>query len=209
MRFKQWMSVLATAPLILSLAGAAHAAPDGNASQRRIVLSGKGTGVFERREGALVHKPSGMSFPLEVGQAKRVSERIFSDDGDYVGVRYGIPLSDGATARVLIGMVALPGMTAREHYLSRRAVVLNRIARPETLLEGPLADLDFDNFSGRFTNGRMVEGLITAQFGNWGVRAETEYPADRQVEAHKAVEAFLLALDWQPLRTAAAGGDPR
>ncbi len=176
--------------------------------QGQIVLSGKGTGGFERRDDTLVHKASGMTFPEQVGLAKRVSERTFSDGGDYVGVRYRIPLSNGATARVQIGMVALPGMTAREHYLSRRAIVLNRIANPRALMEGRLAGLDFENFSGRFTNGRMVEGLITARFGGWGVRAETEYPADRQVEAHKAVEAFLLALDWNPLRAEPANGDP-
>lgn len=196
----RWISVLAVAPLSLSLAFAAHAAPGGHARQGQIVLSGQGDDVFERRDDALVHRPSGMIFPARVALARRVSQRIFREDGDYVGVRYRVPLSDGATARVQIGMVALPGMTAREHYLSRRAVVLNRLASPRTLLEAPLPGLDFDNFCGRFTNGRMVEGMVTAQFGNWGVRAETEYPADRQVEAHKAIEAFLLALDWQPLR---------
>jgi len=164
-------------------------------------------GAFDRRGDLLVHRASGMTFPAEVGNVRRVSERVFSDAGDYVGVRYRVPLSNRASALVQIGMVELPGMAAREHYFSRRAIVLNRLARPRPLTEAPLDELDFDNFYGRFTNGREVEGLITAQFGDWGVRAETEYPADREAEAHKAITAFLLGLDWRPLREGAAAGE--
>lgn len=156
--------------------------------------------IFESRGDLLVHRPSGMAFPSQVGLARRIGEKAFNETGDYVGVRYSIPLSDGAVARVQIGMVALPGMTAREHYLSRRAIVVDRLVRAEPLTEAPLPELDFDNFYGRFSDGHIAEGLITAQFGDWGVRAETEYPASRDAEAYKAIAGFLQALNWQPLR---------
>lgn len=149
-----------------------------------------------------------MEFPHQVGAASFVSKKSFDDTGDYVRVRYQLPLSGGKIARVQIGMVELPGMTAREHYLSRRPIVLTRIGRASPLEEAPLPELNFDNFCGRFTDGKKVEGLITAQFGNWGVRAETEYPASHADEAHRAIEAFLQALNWQKLSGQVAASAP-
>jgi hypothetical protein len=165
--------------------------------------------AFEFRDDAIVHVLSGMEFPKAVGGASFVSEKAFDKSGDYVGIRYKLPLSNGAVARVQIGMVELPGMTAREHYLSRRPIVQARLSsRATPLQEAPLPELDFDNFCGRFSDGRKVEGLITAQFGQWGVRAETEYPATHADEAHRAIEAFLLALNWQHLRDKVAAANP-
>jgi len=164
--------------------------------------------AFEFRGNAIVHVASGMEFPREVGGASFVSEKAFDDSGDYVRIRYKLPLSDGAVARVQIGMVELPGMTAREHYLSRRPIVQARLSHATPLLEAPLPELDFDNFCGRFSDGRKVEGLITAQFGNWGVRAETEYPATHADEAHRTIEAFLLALNWRHLQDKVAATNP-
>jgi len=159
---------------------------------------------FQAKEGSLVHLASGMEFPLQVGEAALVGERTYDAQGDYVALRYRIPLSDGTDASVQIGMVDMPGMTARQHYDSRRPLALAKLPDAQLLAEEPFPGLNFDNFYGRFTDGSKVEGLITAQFGSWGVRAETEYARGAADEAHQRIADFLAQLDWKPMGEAEA-----
>lgn len=154
---------------------------------------------FKQQKDALVHLASGMEFPRVLGNATLVDEATYGQAGDYVALRYRLKLSDGSVANVQIGIVDLPGMTARQHYDSRLPGVLARIPGAVTLEEAPLPGIDSDNFCGRFSDGDMVEGLVTVQFGEWGARAETEYARTVADEAHGSIAAFLGALNWRVL----------
>ena len=154
---------------------------------------------FAARPDGLVHIASGMVFPRQLGNATLMGQKAYDQTGDYVALLYRIPLSDGTAAIVRIGMVQLPGMTAREHYDSRRPGLLAMLPGAMPIEEAPLPGLAYDNFCGRFTDGQTVRSLVTAQFGDWAARAESKYSDARKAEAHAAISAFLNGLNWAVL----------
>ena len=93
---------------------------------------------FAARPDGLVHIASGMVFPRQLGNATLLGQKAYDQTGDYVALLYRIPLSDGTAAIVRIGMVQLPGMTAREHYDSRRPGLLAMLPGAMPIEEAPL-----------------------------------------------------------------------
>ena len=98
---KRLVSLVALVALgCVSTAGAAAPQPPRRAAASRV----------------LVDPASGMRFPARVGSAVRLASDPTDVQDGYTIVRYRVPIREGGSAVVRIGIVHIEQMTAREHY---------------------------------------------------------------------------------------------
>lgn len=167
------------------------------------------SGFKDERGGKIVHVESGARFPAEVAGFRRTGVVSFDGQGDYVGVAYDRTLDDGAIVSLRIAIVHIEGMTPKEHFIIAKPMVLRDMDDVTTLSEGEYdrPGRGLDGYIGLYSamnGGRKVGiGLWTFDRGYWDLRGRVEFPADRQAEAQKAVDAFVDAFVavGQPYKT--------
>jgi len=168
-------------------------------------------GFVEGPNGRIVHSESGAQFPEEVAGFHRTGFVSFDGQGEYVGVAYNRALDDGAPVSLRIAIVHIEGMTPKEHFLIAKPLVLKGLEDVSTVSEGEYArpgkgiDGYLGIFSGRDAGRDVGIGLWTFDRGYWDLRGRVEFPAGRQAETQKAVDAFVDAFVavGQPYRTPA------
>lgn len=166
-------------------------------------------GFKEGKNDRIVHVESGTRFPTEIAGFRRTGVVSFDGHGDYVGVAYQGALADGAPISIRIAIVHIEGMTPKEHFLIARPLVLRGLDDVAPLSEGeydrPGHGLDgyLGIYSAMDGDQKVGIGLWTFDRGYWDLRGRLEFPAGRQVEAQKAVDAFVDAFValGQPYRT--------
>lgn len=168
-----------------STAGAAAPQPPRRAAASRVLLD----------------PASGMRFPARVGGAVRLASDPTDVQDGYTIVRYRIPIREGGSAVVRIGIVHIEQMTAREHYDTYRPQILARLPGGAVRSEEKIAipGAVGDSWHGSFVGSESASGLITADFGYWSARLISSYPLASADEAQIAIKAFVDRLDWKPL----------
>lgn len=182
--------------LLIATAGVAQAAdlPNG-------FVKGQGS--------AIVHVESGTKFPAEVAGFRRIGAIAFGGQQDYVGIAYRRLLDDGTQLSLRIAIVHIEGMTPQEHFLIAKPMALDGLSDVAVLSEG---DYDrpghgLDGYLGMFSarDGDQPVGIALWTFdrGYWDLRGRVEFPAGKQAETQRAVDAFVDAFvaAGQPYRT--------
>lgn len=162
-------------------------------------------------DGTLTHVESGAQFPHNVAGFERTGEAAFDGNGDYIGVGYRRTLADGSPISLRISIVHIIGMTAKEHFIIAKPMVLKGLTAVQTVTEGPYvrADKGVDGylgiFKGRDGARKIGIGLWTFDRGYWDVRGRVEFPQGKLKETQSAVDAFVDAFvgAGQPYKTPA------
>ncbi|WP_380876682.1 hypothetical protein ACFB49_09680 [Sphingomonas sp. DBB INV C78] len=147
----------------------------------------------------LVHVESGTRFPKKLGGFERTGQAAFDGSGEYVGVAYRGALDDGSPVTIRIAIVHIVGMTAMEHFIIAKPLVLKDLANVEEVSAGPYErpGKGVDGYMGMFNAedaGQKVGiGLWTFDRGYWSVRGRVEFPQGRLKESQAAVDKFVRA----------------
>lgn len=170
------------------------------------------TDVFVSAEdGMLTHVESGARFPQTVAGFERTGQAAFDGSGEYVGVGYRRTLADGSPISLKIAIAHIIGMTAKEHFIIAKPMMLQGLSAVQIVSEGPYvrADKSVDGYIGIFKardGARKIGiGLWAFDRGYWDVRGRVEFPQGKRKEAQAAVDAFVDAFvgAGQPYKTPA------
>lgn len=162
-------------------------------------------------DGTVTHVESGAHFPQNVAGFERTGEAIFDGSGEYIGVGYRRTLADGSPVSLKIAIIHIAGMTARDHFIIAKPMILKGLTAVQTVAEGPYvrADKGTDGYLGIFRardgTRKIGLGLWTFDRGYWDVRGRVEFPQGKQKETQAAVDAFVDAFvgAGQPYKTPA------
>ncbi|SRR5690606_24399687 len=158
------------------------------------------TAFVAAEDGTLVHIGSGLRFPADVADFRRSDAAAFAENGAYVGLEYKRPLSVDGELTMRIAVVTLPGLSAREHYVITRPLVLQGLEDSRPVAEGVFQRVaGSEAFRGVFTGTvdgvPWMRGLWTFEHGDWDLRVRADFPRIDQVQADEAVAAFVAALN--------------
>jgi hypothetical protein len=152
----------------------------------------------------LVHMTSGFRFPGQVGGFTRLDEHASDPSGEYVAIGYERRLAKVDPIVVRIALVHIVGMTAADHYTIMKPVAMSYFSAVSVLSEGSFsvpAQPDAPAYRGIFTGAREGRpwrfSLTTVDFGYWGARLVSAYPASRSSEAERDLGPLLSAFRWQ------------
>lgn len=170
--------------------------------------------------GVLVHRGSGLRFPLEVAGFRRSDAVAFAGNGDYVGLEYVRTVSVDGELTLRIAAVSLPGLSAYEHYVITRPLTLQSLDDARPIAEGPFRSVENSEayrgvFTGRVNGVPWTRGLWTFEHGEWDLRVRADFPRIDQIEADKAVAEFVTALNtlngrvWERQSDPGGGPSPR
>lgn len=158
---------------------------------------------------ALVHVESGTKLPAKLAGFTRIGERKFDGGGEYVGVAYKRDLPGAGAVVLTIAIVHIQDMTAAQHFIIAKPMVLKGLTDVTTLSEGAYdrPGKGMDGYQGLYNarnEGKPVSvGLWTVQRGYWSLRGRAEFPQDKQAESRAAIDGFVdafTALD-QPYKS--------
>jgi|GEM_PF-7108674 hypothetical protein len=151
-------------------------------------------------DGTLVHLGSGLRFPSQVADFRRSEAAAFAENGDYVGLEYRRVLSIDGELTIRIAVVTLPGLSAREHYVITRPLMLQGLEDSRPVAEGVFRRVAGSEayrglFTGEVGGVPWMRGLWTFEHGDWDLRVRADFPRIDQVQADEAVAAFVTALN--------------
>jgi hypothetical protein len=97
-------------------------------------------------------------------------------------------------------VVTIPGLSPQAHYAITKPVVIQSLDEARTILEGPYQLVEGSAgyrglFTGRSTGKPWMRGLWTFERGEWDLRVSVDFPRIDQIQADRAVEEFVEALN--------------
>ncbi|HEX7856456.1 MAG TPA: hypothetical protein VF503_22505 [Sphingobium sp.] len=147
----------------------------------------------------LIHQESGTKLPETLAGFRRVGEKAFDGSGQYVGVAYADTLPGGGKVSLTLAIVHIKDMTAQQHFIIAKPMVLKGLGDVKTVSEGPYdrPGKGADGYLGLYdaqAGGKPVSvGLWTIDRGYWALRGRAEFPQDKRAEAQAAIDRFVDA----------------